>query len=209
MKTAILIGLAVLAWMLLAALCNAVLIAAAAVRQRMRELIDELSAEIAAALLAALFAAGRVAGKLLVSLLRFAPGLLNLLWQLTGRRALGALDARLETLRQQRELQRLWREEFSAEYGSFAEFEAAFHGGAARQDHERQAKTESPHSPDPFGEACALFGLPADGGFTLADLTARYRKLMQKAHPEHGGSHERAAQINAARDLVKRRKGWK
>ncbi|MGE3142230.1 MAG: DnaJ domain-containing protein [Hyphomonadaceae bacterium] len=39
-------------------------------------------------------------------------------------------------------------------------------------------------------------------GASSADIRAAYRAKMTRAHPDHGGSHEQAARLNAARDLL-------
>jgi DnaJ-domain-containing protein 1 len=51
-------------------------------------------------------------------------------------------------------------------------------------------------------EALAILGVGA--GASRPEIEAAYRRLMQRAHPDHGGSSGLAAQLNAARDrLVK------
>ena len=37
---------------------------------------------------------------------------------------------------------------------------------------------------------------------TRAEITAAYRRLMQRSHPDHGGSPGLAAQLNVARDRL-------
>lgn len=58
--------------------------------------------------------------------------------------------------------------------------------------------------PPPAGmslsEARAILGVPA--GATRPEILAAYRRLMQRAHPDHGGPAGLAAQINAARDRL-------
>jgi hypothetical protein len=58
--------------------------------------------------------------------------------------------------------------------------------------------------PPPAGmslsEARAILGVSA--GATHPEILAAYRRLMQRAHPDHGGSAGLAAQINAARDRL-------
>jgi hypothetical protein len=39
-------------------------------------------------------------------------------------------------------------------------------------------------------------------GATVEEIRAAYARLMQMAHPDHGGSHGLAAQLNAARDRL-------
>ena len=54
--------------------------------------------------------------------------------------------------------------------------------------------------------ARALLGVTADSG--RAEIVAAYRRLMQRAHPDHGGTTGLAAQLNAARDRLLG-KGWR
>jgi len=54
-------------------------------------------------------------------------------------------------------------------------------------------------------EAYAVLGL--DQTATEEDVIAAYRKLMQKLHPDRGGSNYLAAKINQAKDLLVSRKG--
>jgi DnaJ-domain-containing protein 1 len=54
-------------------------------------------------------------------------------------------------------------------------------------------------------EAYAVLGL--DQSATEEDVIAAHRKLMQKLHPDRGGSNYLAAKINQAKDLLVSRKG--
>jgi hypothetical protein len=58
-----------------------------------------------------------------------------------------------------------------------------------------------------LAEARSILGVGDDAG--SSEIVAAYRRLMQRAHPDHGGSTGLAAQLNAARDrlLAKRRPG--
>ena len=49
-------------------------------------------------------------------------------------------------------------------------------------------------------EARAILGVGA--GASRPEIEAAYRRLMQRAHPDHGGSSGLAAQLNAARDRL-------
>ncbi|WP_339913198.1 molecular chaperone DnaJ [uncultured Brevundimonas sp.] len=51
-------------------------------------------------------------------------------------------------------------------------------------------------------EARSLLGVPADA--TPEQVQAAWRRLMARAHPDQGGSEGLAAQLNAARDRLKR-----
>jgi hypothetical protein len=54
-----------------------------------------------------------------------------------------------------------------------------------------------------LADARALLGVGE--GATPAEIEAAYRRLMLRAHPDHGGSKGLAAQLTAARDrLIKR-----
>jgi hypothetical protein len=49
-------------------------------------------------------------------------------------------------------------------------------------------------------EACALLGLAA--GASPAAVKAAHRRMMKQHHPDHGGTAEMAARLNAARDRL-------
>lgn len=51
-------------------------------------------------------------------------------------------------------------------------------------------------------DARAMLGVSATA--TEADIDAAYRRLMRTAHPDAGGTEGLAAQLNAARDRLKR-----
>ena len=63
------------------------------------------------------------------------------------------------------------------------------------------------HPPKPeisLSEARAILGVGPEA--TLAEVKAAYTRLIQMAHPDKGGTEGLAAQLNAARDrLIKRR----
>jgi hypothetical protein len=50
------------------------------------------------------------------------------------------------------------------------------------------------------GQALAELGLSE--GASEADIHAAYRTLIKTHHPDHGGSHAKAARINQAKDLL-------
>ncbi|MDB5412139.1 MAG: molecular chaperone DnaJ, partial [Rubritepida sp.] len=49
-------------------------------------------------------------------------------------------------------------------------------------------------------EAFAVLGL--QDGASAADIRAAHRRLMQAAHPDHGGSDWLASRVNEARDFL-------
>ncbi len=53
------------------------------------------------------------------------------------------------------------------------------------------------------GEALRILGL--DAGADQGAIEAAYRRLMQRAHPDLGGTSGLAAQLNAARETLLRR----
>jgi hypothetical protein len=53
------------------------------------------------------------------------------------------------------------------------------------------------------GQACELLGVRL--GATTREIERAWREKMKGAHPDHGGSQERAVALNQARDLLLRR----
>lgn len=155
------------------------------------------------------------------------------LWARLSARALAPITIWLEATRQRQELRRLWANEYRDQYPRFADFLDAFARGGRPREDERQKpsfedaprsspppKRDPPRSrpspppppPDPkrqaFIAACRVLGVPDSGVFTPQHLNARYRLLISAAHPDRGGNAQRAAAINAARDLINSMKGW-
>jgi hypothetical protein len=66
----------------------------------------------------------------------------------------------------------------------------------------------SPDAPKPgmtVREAREILGVDENAG--RREIDAAYRRLMQRAHPDHGGSTGLASQLNAARDRLLGRGG--
>lgn len=138
-----------------------------------------------------------------------------------------------EAMRQRQELRRIWANEYRDQFPTFAAFLDAFaRGGRPRGDERQEPHFEDaprssppprrdpprprppppPPPPDPkrqaFIAACRVLGVPDSGVFTLSQLNLRYRALISANHPDRGGNAQKAAAINAARDLIKSMKGW-
>ncbi|HEY5410723.1 MAG TPA: DnaJ domain-containing protein [Caulobacteraceae bacterium] len=62
--------------------------------------------------------------------------------------------------------------------------------------------TARPGRPDRLSMAEARSILGVAEGATVEEIKAAYGRLMQRAHPDHGGSDGLAAQLNAARDRL-------
>ena len=78
-------------------------------------------------------------------------------------------------------------------------------GGQARAGSTRSGQGGGSQNGDAISrrQAAQILGVEADA--SRAEIEAAYRRLMQRAHPDHGGTAGLAAQLNAARDrLVKR-----
>jgi len=68
----------------------------------------------------------------------------------------------------------------------------------------RREMVQPPKPELSLSEARAILGVSADA--TLEEVKAAYTRLIQMAHPDKGGTEGLAAQLNAARDrLIKRR----
>lgn len=75
---------------------------------------------------------------------------------------------------------------------------SVWYGAAANRKAEE--KPRSPAERMGSGQARAILGIAEGAG--RAEVEAAYRRLMLRAHPDHGGSNGLAAQLNAARDCL-------
>ena len=105
-------------------------------------------------------------------------------------------------------LWRTYRAEFRGSFASYREFKSEFKARMNAGTSGPERNEPPAPAPDPFAAACKIIGLPASGNFTEAEFKARYRALMKEVHPDIAGPNERAAQVNAASMLIKKRKGW-
>lgn len=69
----------------------------------------------------------------------------------------------------------------------------------------RVVRAGAPQRPSPE-EARALADLGLGSAASRADIRRAYRERMARAHPDRGGSHEEAARLTAARDLLLKRR---
>lgn len=66
-----------------------------------------------------------------------------------------------------------------------------------------RAATRASDEPMGRAEARALLGVGQDAA--EADIRAAYARLIRLAHPDRGGTHGLAAQLNRARDVLLKR----
>ncbi len=123
-----------------------------------------------------------------------------------------------QMMQEQRELRRMYRSMFREQFKTYREFKRYWderHDGADSEDERNTREDESARDDgrrtedesDPLDEAIKLLGLPER--FTKADLERRYKELMKRVHPDVVGPNDLARQLNEARALIKKRKGWK
>ncbi len=70
------------------------------------------------------------------------------------------------------------------------------------QHHDSQTRSNAASAVMSRAEALQILGIASDA--TRQEIEATYRRLMQKLHPDHGGSAYLAAQLNRARDVLLR-----
>lgn len=76
-------------------------------------------------------------------------------------------------------------------------------GGRVKRGGRRTAsKSQPPRQQDGMSTADARSILGVEPQATTAEIKAAYTRLMQRAHPDKGGSAGLAAQLNAARDRL-------
>ena len=79
------------------------------------------------------------------------------------------------------------------------------HVGGSAEDGDPHGSAHSPHGAQTMTEALALEILGLDKGAARDQIVAAHRRLMQKMHPDRGGSDYLAQRINEARDFLLRR----
>lgn len=66
----------------------------------------------------------------------------------------------------------------------------------------QKRRYEPPRPDGGMSRAAALAELELGEGASAAEIHAAYRRLIKTHHPDHGGSHARAARINQAKDAL-------
>ena len=74
------------------------------------------------------------------------------------------------------------------------------HGQQGQQQNHQQTPPQAGKHAMSSEEAMEILGLKA--GFTQEDVKQAHRRMMQKVHPDRGGSDYLAAQINQAKDIL-------
>lgn len=72
----------------------------------------------------------------------------------------------------------------------------------ARPHPQDTAPPPPPPSPEELREASARAALGVRIGASKREILRAYKALIKRAHPDHGGSTEAAARLNAARDVL-------
>lgn len=118
-------------------------------------------------------------------------------------------DAAASRIERERELRRLWADSRHL-YRTWAEFRRAFEQQSAGEDTKHDGKRdEADRDAAAFARACRLLGLPESGDFTKSEFNARFRERMQHGHSDKDGSDELATELNLAREVIRRAKGWR
>ena len=115
----------------------------------------------------------------LIPLIRRLPMLLSLIGHMFPRQKAQLMD-RLKSL--------------------FAGSTGTSNGSAWDHRHSNYQTAGRPNSQQEWYDALATLGL--SGTPDRASVVAAHRRLMQAAHPDHGGSHEEASRLNAAKDIL-------
>ena len=86
-----------------------------------------------------------------------------------------------------------------------AYLDGRYPGWRVDADGDRDARARGPLQPGTMTQEEAYQVLGLERGATLEEVRAAHRILMKRLHPDQGGSVERAARVNAARDRLTNR----
>jgi hypothetical protein len=153
----------------------------------------------------ALHASVALARLVSLAMLWLAQILGELLWDVYATQLIRLAQWRYE----QRELRRLYREEYAADFPSYRAFLRFYRAIENGEDPnaQRGGNTQAGQAAiDPVEAAIRLLGLPEN--FTSDDLKRRFRTLIKGVHPDLVGPNALATQLNAAYTLIKERKDW-
>jgi hypothetical protein len=114
---------------------------------------------------------------------------------------------------EQQALRALYRDEYSDDFSSFRAFKrywSALQRGEEPPYPGKEEKAKAEPKPKPKADlySLALKELGLSEPFTEAAFKARYRRRMKEVHPDITGSNGAATRLNAAIELIKKRKGW-
>jgi len=104
------------------------------------------------------------------------------------------------SLEQAKELLRFYQQKDTESYNLLLAFLQREHGSDAFD--EQQSKQNSQHQTHGMSRAEALQVLGLDDNATQDDILAAHKKLMQKLHPDRGGSNYLAAKVNEAKAFL-------
>jgi hypothetical protein len=76
-----------------------------------------------------------------------------------------------------------------------------------RPDAAPEDDTHKETAQDPYQTALQLLGLPAD--CSREALARAYKRAISRAHPDKGGTHQQAMEVNMAREIIMNRNGWR
>jgi glucan phosphoethanolaminetransferase (alkaline phosphatase superfamily) len=71
-----------------------------------------------------------------------------------------------------------------------------------QDQHQQQAQTPPPRGKQQMSNQEAMEVLGLKSGYSQEDIVQAHRRMMQKVHPDRGGSDYLAAQINKAKDTL-------
>jgi len=91
------------------------------------------------------------------------------------------------------------------QFAKYLPFISRLYAQRGQQDSQQpggQQQSQSPRGKKTMSPEEAMEVLALKPGYTKEDVIQAHRRMMQKVHPDRGGSDYLAAQINAAKDTL-------